>query len=175
MNIFNLKLQRKKTVIKVAAILERKSGFMVIRDQWGKEHRLSEIDFPSFEWERIRPGAEIEIIVQEMIVAAKVRKTETKLPKILGNQTVPIPGYVSSCEVCGKIKTFGYEEGDNPWTVLEEIYKTHKLGSPKCDGITIGRFHIIDHNGIENEGAVRMIKDKERDSLTCLLNTIGGG
>jgi hypothetical protein len=76
----NINLKERKITIEIARILStRKEGpcdfpEMVIQDTNGKQHVLSNLDFPVNlqEWNQIKPGTKIEITIQEAIRTKRI-------------------------------------------------------------------------------------------------------
>ncbi len=78
MSTWNIRRNKRKEVIEIKEIPQRWKKHSVsipameIRDEKGRRHILTAVDFDSFEWEKIKVGSKIELRLEESIVNAKV-------------------------------------------------------------------------------------------------------
>ncbi len=156
MTVFNVKLNRRQEIIKVEAV-QKFPGFMVVIDEKdGKKrrHELSEVDFPSYEWEKIMPGALIPLTISESVTRWRVQAPKIKFQEYARNLVAEtrkkIAGlfFIWICQYCGTSGYVDYEDGDDPQGIVERIaaahVKTCKLGCKY-------NIRIFDHRGIEQE------------------------
>ncbi len=75
---WDLNLKKRKVIIEVTKIIERYPKYTVgfpgmkILDQNGKEHIITAVDFPTYEWDKIDKGTKIELAVRERITNIRV-------------------------------------------------------------------------------------------------------
>ena len=149
MSTWNVRLGRKKTIIQVKEILGKGSGFAIIRDQYGREQKLLRRNFPIDEWNGIKVGSEIALIIGELIIKAQVLLVKSPIDKVWEN--IPIPGCLWCCDSCEKRGVRGYETGDDLSVVIRHILEDHKKASSGCE-CSITDLHIYDHNFVEQKG-----------------------
>jgi hypothetical protein len=80
MSEYNLELKQRQVKIRVIKIIKtyEKSAAglpaMEIVDQMSRKHFLTAVDFPSYEWEKIKEGSTLEIQLQERVASAKLQR-----------------------------------------------------------------------------------------------------
>lgn len=153
MTVWNVYLHRRKFPIKVRKVL-KKPKFMVIVDTQGKgkQHELAEVDFTPSEWEKIKTGSTITLIIAESVIAWRIEppKVEKNIRKFIFEAQKKASGlfFVWDCEHCGINGYVEYEDGDDFQIIAEHIVSAHKKEvKAGCEqGI-----RIFDHRGMEQK------------------------
>src|SRR3989344_5600009 len=105
MTVWNIGLRRRHRPIVVKKVLRKEPEFMVILDSRGKQHELSEIDFPSFDWEKIGAGATITLALSEVVKTWRVQssKVEKNIRQLILEVQKKVSGlfFIWVCEQCG--------------------------------------------------------------------------
>ena len=78
MTVWNVRLGRRQTFVKVKKILKKELESMVIVDVRGKQHQLSEVGFFSLEREKIGAGTTIALTVSESVTGWRVQLPEVE-------------------------------------------------------------------------------------------------
>ncbi len=87
MRTLNVPLMRRDEVVKIVKIedvpYQGAAGLpaVSVTDDEKNTHILSAVDFPSYEWEKMRPGAKLHFIMKEVIVSVRIL-AEGESPKI---------------------------------------------------------------------------------------------
>lgn len=85
MSKLNVPLLGRKLAIKIAKIVETReedaAGFpgMTIVDNKGRTHLLTAVDFASYEWDKIKPGAILFVIMREAITSLRVFESDNEI------------------------------------------------------------------------------------------------
>lgn len=160
MSTLNIKLRRRKKVIKVKKVLQRwleyTAGFpgLEILDTEGKRHALACLDFSCTreEWNQIQEGSKVEITIQDSVIG--VRLLPVKSSKKAQEEVISTSDYTWFCEVCGKRGEINYDGVDDPRIIANNIYKDHTRASPKCSPANV---QIIDRNMVKQEELSRLV------------------
>ena len=78
MSKYNLKLRKRNEIIKVREVVKKilnhsvEPPGIVIKDDQNREHYLAAVDFPSYDWEKIKVGTIINIEIEEKICGVKI-------------------------------------------------------------------------------------------------------
>lgn len=158
MTVWNIRLGKRHLILKVKKILEKQPNFIVILDSFGNQHQLSEIDFPSFEWENIVPGSIITLTVSKSVTGwriqpPKVEKSIKKLIYLAGKNTLGC-SFVWICQSCGAEGYVEYADGDDSQRIAERILMAHAKENRPCCNQNI---HIWDHRGVRQEDSERFL------------------
>ncbi|MFH1780915.1 MAG: hypothetical protein ABH841_02840 [Candidatus Nealsonbacteria bacterium] len=161
MTTWNVHLKQRPLLIKVKRVLQKEPEFMVILDNQERKHKLSEIDFPSFEWEKIGPGAMITLIITESVINHRFQppKVEKSIRKIVDETRQKVAGcfFIWVCPYCGTKGYVDYEDGDDTQRIMERIVMSHKEAMKagcKC------AIRIFDHRGYEQENSSLFLSSK---------------
>ena len=155
MSTFNIKLLRRRKSIVVDRIFTRRPKFIVICDQNKIQHELSEIDFPSYEWESIGVGSKIELTIAESIVGMKAIHTrfQEKVKRFLDNPQKKFKGlfFTWICYNCQTMDCVEFEDGDDPQVIIEHICESHKNKNGAKPDCNRSRIRLFDRNGNERK------------------------
>lgn len=163
MTVWNVYLNRRELPVKVRKILSKKPGLMVIVDSRGKEHQLSEIDFPSFDWEKIQSGSTITLIIKESVMMWRVKPPSIRqsLRRIIAeaSKKASAPYFIWVCEYCCVSGYVEYEETDDPQMVAERIRQSHQAkAKPGCEHDAV---RIFDHRGMEQKDSALLLSSQK--------------
>jgi len=156
MTVWNIGLRRRHRPIVVKKVLRKEPEFMVILDSRGKQHELSEIDFPSFDWKKIGAGATITLALSEVVKTWRVQssKVEKNIRQLILEVQKKVSGlfFIWVCEQCGTAGYVEYEDGDDPQGIAVRVLLAHKekmsKSQPECWQKVI---RIFDHRGMEQK------------------------
>jgi len=159
-SILNVKFNRRQEIIKVKTV-QMFPGFMVVIDEKDgkrRRHELSEIDFPSYEWEKIKPGATIALTIQDSVTKLRVKPPTLKeyVSNLLAEAKERASGlfFIWICHHCGVNNFVEYEDGDDLQMIAERIISAvQKEAKPGCEHSIL----IYDHRG-----------ERQRDSESFL-------
>lgn len=82
MSEWNVKKKTRMVIVIVREVISREdegpAGFpmMEILDKESRRHRITAVNMPSYEFERIEPGAQILLTLQESIIRTRVLQNE---------------------------------------------------------------------------------------------------
>lgn len=165
MIVWNVHLGQRLLSIKVRKVLQKELDFMVIIDSRKRQHKLSEVDFPSSEWAKIGVGSTINLTISESVTRWRVKppRVEKSIKELIVEIKKKASGYffIWICQYCGTNGYVEYEEGDDFQRIAERIVLAHrkeaKAGCKKD-------IRIFDHRGIE-----------QKDSALFLSSRLAGG
>lgn len=86
MSKLSVPLLGRQLAIEIAKIVETReedtAGFpgMTVIDSKGKTHLLTAIDFPSHEWDKIKPGAILFVTMREVVTSTRILESSSVLP-----------------------------------------------------------------------------------------------
>ncbi|MFH1423521.1 MAG: hypothetical protein ABIG29_01005 [Candidatus Nealsonbacteria bacterium] len=155
MTLWNVSLKQRQVFIKVKEVLQKGQGFKIIVDNRGKQHRLSEVDFPSFYWKEIVVGSTITLTVSEVVTRWQVQspKIEKSIKKFIAEAQKKNSGlfFLWICEHCRTTGCVEYEDGDDSQIIAGHIISAHrKEAKPDCSQEAI---RIFDHRGEEQKNS----------------------
>jgi len=161
MTTWNIYCERRKVTIKVSKILQKEAEFMIIVDTRDRQHKLSEIDFPSFEWKKIYPGSTIALTISEIVTRWRVNppKIEKDIKKLIDNAKKKASGlfFIWVCRYCGAAGYVEYEDGDDFQVIADRVVLNHeKAAKVECKK----DIHIFDHRGIEQKDSALLISSQ---------------
>ena len=85
MSTLDVQLLRRDHVVEIVEVGEFQDGgaaglpTVSVIDGERKMHILSALDFPSYEWEKIKPGARLHLVTKEEVVSMKILSEDESL------------------------------------------------------------------------------------------------
>lgn len=152
MDIWNVRLNRRKLPIKVRKILDERSRFVIVLDTLGKQHEISLVDCSPAERAKIKAGSTITLVIAESVLTRIIQppKIPKSVRKLIFEAQKQASGlfFLWLCEYCSTSGHVEYEDGDESQGIVGRIMAAHQQeAKPGCERL----IRIFDHRGMEQK------------------------